>query len=77
MITRTQAWASPLYYFAARYVMTWKFVEYIMIGILGKWNIKKALVLDYVDVDEPMNGAVAWDHPLKGSAKGLHAEVSA
>jgi 2-polyprenyl-6-methoxyphenol hydroxylase-like FAD-dependent oxidoreductase len=73
--TRTHAWANPLYYLAARYILPLKVVEYFMFEILAKWSMKKGLVLNYVDVDEPMKGAVEWDHPLNGLAGKAEADV--
>jgi hypothetical protein len=46
-----------------------------MFEILAKWSMKKGLVLNYVDVDEPMKGAVEWDHPLNGLAGKAEADV--
>lgn len=66
MLTRTQAWANPIYYLLARYVMTSKFIEYVMFEYLAKRSMKKGLILNYVDKDEPMKGLVEWDHPLNG-----------
>ncbi|KAG9255589.1 uncharacterized protein F5Z01DRAFT_548997 [Emericellopsis atlantica] len=69
LVTRTHAWANPLYYFLAQYVLSAKIVESFMLEFLAKRSMKKALVLNYVNVDEPMVGAVEWDHPLVGAAK--------
>jgi hypothetical protein len=75
LTTRVHAWANPLYYLAARYILSAKVVQYFMLEFLAKWSMKKALVLDYADVDERMKGAVEWDHPLNGLAEKAQATV--
>ncbi|KAH7175960.1 hypothetical protein EDB81DRAFT_674481 [Dactylonectria macrodidyma] len=68
-VTRIQAWANPLYYITAKYVVTVKFFEYFMMEFLVKRSMQKALVLNYVHVEEPMKGAVAWHHPLNAAVE--------
>ncbi|PYH98053.1 FAD/NAD(P)-binding domain-containing protein [Aspergillus ellipticus CBS 707.79] len=64
-VTRMHAWANGLYYLAARYIMSMEWVESLALNTLVKNGMKKMWALDYVSVDEPFVGAVAWDHPLR------------
>lgn len=63
-VSRMHAWANPLYYFMARYVMSLDWFTSLMLNFLAARTIRKALVLDYVAVDEPYPALVRWEHPL-------------
>ncbi|GKZ31295.1 hypothetical protein AbraIFM66950_011655 [Aspergillus brasiliensis] len=69
--TRLHAWANTLYYLAARYIMSWQWVEGLLIGHLGARAAKQWLVLKYAPATEPFVGAVKWDNPLPSLDKEL------
>ncbi|OJK00950.1 hypothetical protein ASPACDRAFT_59758 [Aspergillus aculeatus ATCC 16872] len=68
--TRLDAWASPYYYFLARYVISFAWVMWFLVDFIAARATKGALVLDYIPADEPFPGAlVSWEHPLKNEVK--------
>ena len=46
------------------WVLTW------MVNSLAANRIRKALVLNYIHVDEPFLASVEWEHPLREKAIG-------
>ncbi|RAL01128.1 FAD-dependent oxidoreductase [Aspergillus ibericus CBS 121593] len=72
--TRLHAWANTLYYLAARYIMSWQWVEGLLIGYLGARGIKQWPVLQYAPATEPFAGAVKWDNPLPSLDKELRVD---
>lgn len=67
-VSRMQAWANWFSYFMSRYVMSYDWVLTSMVNSLAANRIRKALVLNYIHVDEPFLASVEWEHPLREKA---------
>ena len=63
-MTRTHAWANPIYHIIGRLILKPIVVDRILLDHLGSKAIRKGLVLDYVECEEVLNGAVSWEHPM-------------
>ena len=62
--TRMHAWANTAYYLFSRWLAVPKFVEDLVIKFVITPELRKAQVLDYVAMEEPMKGKISWLHPM-------------
>ncbi|PWY86589.1 FAD/NAD(P)-binding domain-containing protein [Aspergillus sclerotioniger CBS 115572] len=67
-VTRLHAWASTFYYIMARYILSWGWIEGLLLNYQAAPKIKQGAVLKYISATEPFTGLVKWDHPLDGSS---------
>ncbi|EKV04874.1 Aromatic-ring hydroxylase-like [Penicillium digitatum] len=64
-VSRIHAWANWLSYFVSRYIMSQEWLLAWALNAFGANEIRKALILDYIHVDEPFLSAVEWKHQLQ------------
>ncbi len=62
--TRMHAWANTAYYLISRWLAVPKFVEDLVMRSVITPELRKAQVLDYVAMKEPMKGKVSWLYPM-------------
>lgn len=66
-LTRLHAWASTKDWIMARYILSWGFIQRLMMTYIVSPVIQKAGVLDFVSTGEPFEpGTFKWLHPLLG-----------
>ncbi|KAM7200699.1 FAD-dependent monooxygenase sdnN [Naviculisporaceae sp. PSN 640] len=68
LLTRLQAWASTFHYVMSRYVLAPDWVLRLGTRYKAVPTMRKLLVLDYIEAEEPYVGTVSWVHPIKMKA---------
>ncbi|KAL0943576.1 FAD binding domain-containing protein [Colletotrichum truncatum] len=64
-LTRLHAWASTFDWFMARYILSWSFIQKMLLTYIVSPAIQKARVLDFITTSEPFEpGSFQWLHPL-------------
>ncbi|TEA17919.1 FAD-dependent monooxygenase sdnN [Colletotrichum sidae] len=70
-LTRLHAWASTKDWIMARYILSWGFIQRLLLTYVVSPTIQKAKVLDFVSSSEPFEpGSFQWLYPLLNSIKG-------
>ncbi|KAM6511868.1 hypothetical protein FALCPG4_016859 [Fusarium falciforme] len=64
LVTRLQTWASGLYYFLSRFVLSNNFVARFVARFVTSPHIRKARVLDFVRATELPLGNVGWQYAI-------------
>ncbi|KAM0426036.1 hypothetical protein ACHAPT_008667 [Fusarium lateritium] len=64
LVTRLQAWASGLYYFLSRFVLSNNFVARFVARFVTSPHIRKARVLDFARATELPLGNVGWQYAI-------------
>ncbi|KAI8712001.1 FAD-binding-3 domain-containing protein [Fusarium sp. LHS14.1] len=64
LVTRLQTWASGLYYFLSRFVLSNNFVARFVARFATSPHIRKARVLDFVRATELPLGNVGWQYAI-------------
>lgn len=62
--TRMHAWANTAYYLISRWLIVPQWVEDLVVRSIITPELRKAQVLDYVAMEEPMKGKVSWLYPM-------------
>ncbi|KAJ5008475.1 FAD-dependent monooxygenase sdnN [Colletotrichum sp. SAR 10_66] len=64
-LTRLHAWATTKDWFMARYILSWGFMQRILLAYIVSPAIQKAKVFDFIAASEPFEpGSFKWLHPL-------------
>lgn len=64
LVTRLQTWASGLYYFLSRFVLSNNFVARLVARFVTSPHIRKARVLDFVRATELPLGNIGWQYAI-------------
>ncbi|KAL1844854.1 hypothetical protein VTK73DRAFT_1676 [Phialemonium thermophilum] len=68
LVTRLQAWATPLHYVLSRFVFSFAFVAKLVTRFAVSPLLSRGLVLDYVPSSDLPAGKVPWEHRMPSSS---------
>ncbi|KAF6801054.1 FAD binding domain-containing protein [Colletotrichum musicola] len=73
-LTRLHAWASTKDWIMARYILSWGFIQRLLMVYIVSPMIQKARVIDFISTGEPFEpGTFKWLYPLLGSVSKARA----
>lgn len=73
--TRAHTWATPLYRFVGRYILSQRWLMHFLADTLLRHTFMHSPVLDHISKEEPFSGSTPWVHSMSATPGSNGVEI--